>query len=71
MYPINKCCYALILIQSVLHSIGCEDGIVCHVILKPTTLNKIVKFLNFPVSFTFWSVRALGRMMAVLHYFCM
>jgi len=56
--------------ESVLYSIGCEDGIVCHVILKPTTLNKNVKFLDIPVSFTFWSVQSLGRMMAVLYYFC-
>jgi len=56
--------------ESVLYSIGCEDGIVCHVILKPTTSNKNVKLLNFPVSFTVWSVRSVGRMMAVLHYFC-
>jgi len=56
--------------ESVLYSTGCEDGIVCHVILKPTTLNKNVKFLNFPVSLTIWSFRSLGRMMAILHYFC-
>jgi hypothetical protein len=38
--------------ESVLYSIGCEDGIMCHVILKPTTLGKNAKFPNFSVSFT-------------------
>ena len=51
--------------ESVLYSIGCEDGTLCHVILKPTTLNRNVKFPNCPLSFTIWSVRSLGRMMAV------